>query len=69
MKDIQLTIFYCVSHWDISSSKKYACVLRNRGSNFVAGLNRAVVTNVTCLAHNLQCVIHDGVLALKDIQD
>jgi len=32
-------------------------------------LNRAGVTIVTCLAQNLQRVIHDGVLAQKDIQD
>jgi len=56
-------IFSIVSHWSIM------CVLRDGGSNFVAGLNCAGVTNVTCLAHNLQRVIHDGVLALKDIQD
>jgi len=45
------------------------CVLRDGGSNFVAGFNRAGVTNITCLAHNLQCVIHDGVLAQRDVQD
>jgi len=45
------------------------CVLRDGGSNFAAGLNCAGVTNVTCLAHNLQCVIHDGIMAQKDIQD
>jgi len=43
------------------------CVLRDGGSNFVAGLNRAGVTNVTCLAHNLQRIIHDGIMAQKDI--
>ena len=32
----------CVSHWDIQS--KIMCMLRDGGSNFVAGLNRAGVT-------------------------
>ena len=57
----------CVSQWGIQS--KVICVLRNGGSNFVSGFNCAGVTNVTCLAHNLQRVIHDGVLAQRDIQD
>ena len=31
--------------------------------------NRSGVPSITCLAHSLQCVIHDGVLAQKDVQD
>ena len=57
----------CVTHWGIQS--KIMCVLRDGGSNFVAGFNCAGVTNITCLAHNLQCVIHDDILAQRDVQD
>ena len=45
------------------------CILKDEGSNFFSGLNRAGVTNATCLVHNLQHAINDGVLAQKDIQD
>jgi len=51
-----------VLHWGI----QIICVLRDGRSNFGAGLNRAGVTNV---AHNLHCVVHDGIMAQKDIQD
>jgi len=66
------TSFSCarrIATWLENIQSKIMCVLRDGGSNFVAGMNRAGVTNVTCLAHNLQCVIHDGVMAQKDIQD
>lgn len=43
--------------------------MRGGGSNFVADFNHAGVPNVTCLAHSLQPIIHDGVLAQKDVQD
>ena len=33
------------------------------------GFNHSGVVNLTCLAHNLQHVIHDGVLAQRDVQD
>jgi len=57
----------CVCEWNIES--KIVCALRDGGSNFVAGFNRSGVPSVTCLAHSLQRVIHDGVLAQKDVQD
>ena len=43
--------------------------LRDGGSNFVAGFNSCGVPSITCLAHSLQRVIHDGVLAQRDVQD
>ena len=57
----------CVSECKIES--KIVCALRDGGSNFVAGFNRSGVPSITCLAHGLQRVIHDGVLAQKDVQD
>ena len=56
----------CVCGWKMES--KIVCALRG-GSNFVAGFNRSGVPSITCLAHSLQHVIHDGVLAQKDVQD
>ena len=35
--------------------------------NFVAGFNCSGVVNLTCLACNLQHVIHEGVLEQKDV--
>jgi len=57
----------CVTQWGIQS--KIMCVLRDGESNFVAGFNCAEVTNIACLAHSLQCVIRDGILAQRDVQD
>ena len=57
----------CVCEWKMES--KIVCALRDGGSNFVAGFNRFGVPSITCLAHGLQHVIHDGVLAQKDVQD
>ena len=69
MKDTLLTtLFQCLlTQWGIQS--RIMCVLKDGGSNFVAGFNCAGVTIVTCLVHNLQCVIHDGVLTQRDVQD
>jgi len=57
----------CVSECKIES--KVVCGLRDGGSNFVAGYNRSGVPSITCLTHSLQHVIHDDVLAQKDVQD
>jgi len=38
-------------------------VVRDNGANFVAGLRNANLPNIPCLAHTLQLVIDDGVLA------
>ena len=56
-----------ICQWEIQP--KILCVLRDGGTNFVAGFNRSGVVNLTCLAHNLQRVIHDGVLAQRDVRD
>ena len=44
------------------------CILRDGASNYVTGLCDSDVPNLCCLAHSLQLVINDGVLAQKDIQ-
>ena len=57
----------CLCQWDIHS--KLLCVLRDSGSNFVSGLRDSNIPNLGCLAHNIQLVINDGVLAEKSVQD
>ena len=57
----------CVCEWKIES--EIVCALRDGGSNFVAGFNCSGVPSITCLAHSLQHVMLDGVLAQKDVQD
>ena len=57
----------CVCEWKIES--KIVCALRDGGSNFVAGFNSSGVPSITCLAHSLQHVIHDGMLAQRDVQE
>ena len=52
-----------VLQWGIQS--KVVCVLRDVSSNFVSGFNHVRVTDVTCLKR----VIHNSVLAQRDIQD
>ena len=39
------------------------------GSNFVSGLRNSNIPNLGCLAHNIQLVINDGVLAQRSVQD
>jgi len=39
------------------------CIVRDNASNFVAGLRDGDIPNISCLAHTLQLVIEDGVLA------
>ena len=65
--NIALMFADCICQWEIQS--KIVCVLRDGGANFVAGFNSSGVNNLTCLAHNLQRVVHDGVLAQRDVQD
>ena len=44
-------------------------IVRDSGSNFVAGLRNAALPNFSCMAHTLQLVICDGCLAQKDVSD
>ena len=54
------------------SNLKLYVVCEMIGSNFVAGSglpHMAACSGVPCLAHSLQCVINDGVLEQKGVQD
>ena len=51
----------CLQSWKVDN--KLVCIVRDNGSNFVAGLRDSGLPNISCLAHTLQLVIDDGVLA------
>ena len=44
-------------------------MVRDNGSNFVAGLRDAGIPNIPCLAHTLQLVVKDGCLAQPAVVD
>jgi len=56
-----------LEQWGISD--KLHVIVRDSGSNFVAGLRDAALPNFSCLAHTLQLVINDGCLVQKDVSD
>ena len=47
--------------WSVTS--KVYVIVRDNGSNFVAGLRDAGIPNISCLAHTLQYAVKDGCLA------
>ena len=49
----------CLQSWKVDN--KLVCIIRDNGSNFVAGLRDLALPNTSCLAHTLQLVIDDGV--------
>ena len=51
----------CLQAWGIA--EKLHVVVRDNGSNFVAGLHDSNIPNIPCLAHTLQLVVKDGCLA------
>ena len=51
----------CLEKWDLSS--KVHVIVRDNGTNFVAGLRDAGLPSIPCLAHTLQLVVKDGCLA------
>ena len=57
----------CLEAWGIYN--KLHIVVRDNGSNFVAGLRDAGIPNLPCLAHTLQLVIKDGCLAQPSLKD
>ena len=57
----------CFHSWNITS--KVHVVVRDNGSNFVAGLRDAGIPNIPCLAHTLQLVVKDGCLAQPAVVD
>ena len=58
--DFAAMICDCLQAWGIYN--KLHVVVRDNGSNFVAGLRDASIPNLPCLAHTLQLVIKDGCL-------
>jgi len=51
----------CLQAWGIA--EKLHVVVRDNGSNFVAGLREGNVPNIPCLVHTLQLVVKDDCLA------
>ena len=47
----------CLESWDLSS--KVHVIVRDNGSNFVAGLRDAGLPSISCLAHTFQLVVKD----------
>ena len=60
-ENIANLIASCLQSWKVQN--KLVCIVRDNGPNFVAGLRDAGMPNISCLAHTLQLVIDDGVLA------
>ena len=57
----------CLESWNLSD--KLHVVVRDNGSNFVAGLRDAAIPSFGCLAHTLQLVVKDGCLAQPVVID
>ena len=51
----------CLESWSLSD--KLHVVVRDNGSNFIAGLQDNGIPNIPCLAHTLQLIVKDGCLA------
>ena len=60
-ENIATLITTCLNTWSVE--EKLVCIVRDNGTNFVAGLRNVNLPNIPCLAHTLQLVIDDGVLA------
>jgi len=57
----------CLQSWNLA--EKLHVVVRDNGSNFVAGLRDGGIPNIPCLAHTLQLVVKDGCLAQPVVTD
>ncbi len=57
----------CLENWNLA--EKLHVVVRDNGSNFVAGLRDGEIPNIPCLAHTLQLVVKDGCLGQPAITD
>ena len=57
----------CLQCWSLAD--KIHVIVRDNGSNFVAGLRDAGIPNIPCLAHTLQLVVKDGCLAQPAVVD
>jgi len=66
-EDIKSIVTQCVEKWQLA--EKLHLVLRGNGRNFVVGPRDANITNVGRLAHTLQLVVNEGVMAQRQVQD
>ena len=66
-KHIKNIVTGCVEKWQLAG--KLHLILWNNGHNFVAGLMDAEIPNVGCLAHTLQPMVKEGVLAQRGVED
>ena len=57
----------CLQCWSLAD--KIHVIVRDNGSNFVAGLRDADIPNIPCLAHTLQLVVKDGCLTQPAVVD
>jgi len=64
-EDIKSIVTQCVKKWQLA--EKLHLVLRGNGRNFVVGLRDANITNVGRLAHTLQLVVNEGVMAQRQV--
>jgi hypothetical protein len=64
--EIASIITNCLQVWDVF--EKLHVIVRDNGSNFVAGLHDGGLPNIPCLAHTLQLVIKDW-LSCSDMCD
>ena len=65
-ENIATTFTTCMNEWHVSD--KVHLVVRDGGSNFVAGFRNAGIPAVSCFAHSLQLVVKDGILAQKGVE-
>ena len=52
----------------MGNRRKGVCVLRDNGSNMIAGMNIANMKSLSSLAHSLQLIIKDGILMQPAVQ-
>ena len=65
-ENIASVFMSCLDAWKIN--EKLHLVLRDSGSNFVAGFREAEILSSSCFAHTLQLVVKDGVLAQRGVE-
>ena len=56
----------CMNDWHVSN--KVHLVVRDGGSNFVAGFRNAGIPAVSCFVHSLQLVVKEMILAQRGVE-